>query len=49
MNTGEKPKNTKKLNDSTKKNMLLFFFISLRRYSKELRLSKIAKRTLVLT
>ena len=25
MNTGEKPKNTKKLNDSTKKNMLLFF------------------------
>ena len=26
MNTGEKPKNTKKLNDSTKKNMLLFFY-----------------------
>ena len=25
MNTGEKPKNTKKLNDSTKKNILLFF------------------------
>ena len=25
MNTGEKSKNTKKLNDSTKKNMLLFF------------------------
>ena len=26
MNTEEKPKNTKNFNDSTKKNMLLFFY-----------------------